>query len=153
MLIRWTSHALSELDAMTVYEVFKLRQNVFVLEQQCLYPDIDSLDEQAIHLLGFDSQEQLIAYLRILAPGTSYAEPAIGRVVVTEAVRGTGVGRLLIDEGVRLTREHFAESNVRISAQSHLEALYKDAGFKAVGAAYLEDGIPHQEMLLLASSI
>jgi len=148
MLIRWLSSTLSELDALTLYRMFQLRQNVFVLEQQCLYPDIDALDEHAIHLLGFDSHQALVAYLRILAPGKQYKEPAIGRVLVAETVRGKGVGRSLIDEGVRLSRQHFSDLNIRISAQSHLEALYKGAGFKSVGKAYLEDGIPHQEMLL-----
>lgn len=119
-----------------------------MLEQQCLYPDIDDHDKQAIHLLGVNQEQELVAYLRILAPGQHYAEPAIGRVVVAESVRGKGVGRKLIDEGIRLAQQHYANTNIRISAQSHLEALYKDAGFKSVGKAYLEDGIPHQEMLL-----
>lgn len=150
MTIRWTNSALSELSAMTVYSLFLLRQNVFVLEQQCLYPDIDAQDEHAIHLLGFDSQQQLVAYLRILAPGVQYTEPAIGRVVVATAVRGTGVGRKLIDEGIRLAQEHFVDASIRISAQSHLVKLYEESGFHSVGEAYLEDGIPHQEMLLPA---
>lgn len=148
MQISWRSSSLSELDAMTVLRMLRLRQDVFVLEQQCLYADIDDHDEQAIHLLGVDSKKELVAYLRILAPGQHYAEPAIGRVVVAECVRGKGVGRKLIDEGIRLTQQNYANTNIRISAQSHLEALYKDTGFKSVGEAYLEDGIPHQEMLL-----
>ena len=148
MLIRWTSSTLSELDAMTLYHVLLLRQTVFILEQSCLYPDIDSLDEQAIHLLGFNSEQQLVAYLRVLPPGLSYAEPAIGRVVVPESARGEGVGRELIREGVRLTRQLYASTDIRISAQTYLLALYEDVGFVSVGEAYVEDGIPHQEMLL-----
>jgi len=148
VLTRWESCTLSEMDSLTLFEVLRLRQTIFVLEQQCLYPDIDELDKQAIHLLGFDSTQQLIAYLRILAPGVHYPEPAIGRVLVAEAARGTGLGRALIGEGVQLAQQHFPDSNIRISAQSHLVALYEDAGFTSVGDAYLEDGIPHQEMLM-----
>lgn len=147
MNIKWTSSALSALDAITLHRVYQLRQNVFVLEQRCLYADIDALDEQAIHLLGIDPQQQLLAYLRILPPGAHYAEPAIGRVVVAPSARGLGLGSQLIDEGVRLTLQHYANTNIRLSAQSHLVGLYEYAGFVSVGAPYLEDGIPHQEML------
>jgi len=148
MVLDWTNGTLSELDALTLYRMFKLRQNVFILEQQCLYSDIDALDEQAIHLLGWDANQQLIAYLRILAPGAHYTEAAIGRVLVAESARGQQLGRRLIDEGVQLTRQKFPHSAIRISAQSHLVKLYNNAGFSSVGAAYVEDGIPHQEMLL-----
>lgn len=147
MKIKWTSSALSGLDAMTLHRVYQLRQNVFVLEQSCLYADIDALDEQAIHLLGIDPQQQLLAYLRILPPGNHYSEPAIGRVVVAPSARGKGLGRQLIDEGVRLTLQHYPNTHIRLSAQSHLVGLYEDAGFVSVGEPYLEDGIAHQEML------
>ena len=148
--IKWRSSSLEELDALTAYQVFQLRQTVFVLEQACLYPDIDELDKQAIHLLGTDAEQNLIAYLRILPPGSHYKEPAIGRVLVEQSNRGTGLGGLLIDEGVRVLRQHYGEVAVRISAQSYLLSLYKDAGFNVVGDEYLEDDIPHTEMLLSA---
>ena len=129
--------------------MFELRQSVFVLEQQCLYADIDEHDEHAIHLLGTDGASQkLIAYLRVLAPGVSYEEPSIGRVVVAESERGIGYGKLLIEQGIQVLRQHYGNTSIRISAQSRLISLYKDAGFKAVGDAYLEDNIPHQQMLL-----
>lgn len=148
MHIRWQHYALQELDAISLYQVFRLRQDVFVLEQNCLYPDIDAMDEQATHLLGFDTEQHLVAYLRILPPGAHYTEPAIGRVVVTPSQRGQGIGGLLISEGVRLTHLLHSKFNIRLSAQSHLIALYEDAGFVCVGEGYMEDGIPHQEMLL-----
>ncbi len=148
--INWRSSALEELDALTVFQVFRLRQAVFILEQACLYPDIDELDKQAIHLLGTDAEQNLIAYLRILPAGSQYQEPAIGRVLVEQRNRGTGLGGLLIDEGVRVLRQHYGEVAVRISAQSYLLSLYEDAGFKVVGDEYLEDDIPHTEMLLSA---
>jgi len=147
MVVQWTSSTLAALDATTLHRVYQLRQNVFVLEQNCLYADIDALDEQAIHVLGVDAEQQLVAYLRILPPGAQYAEPAIGRVVVAQSARGKGVGRELIEEGIRLTHQHFANANIRLSAQSHLVALYEAVGFESVGEPYLEDDIPHQEML------
>lgn len=148
MKIRWVSNELRELKANDLYQVFRLRQTVFILEQNCLYPDIDAQDEKAIHLLGWSDEDKLLAYLRILAPGAYYAEPAIGRVVVAQTARGSGIGRELLDEGIRLTHQQYPKTNIRISAQSHLTSLYKDAGFESVGEPYLEDDIPHQEMLL-----
>jgi len=145
--ITWQSGALTQLDALSLYRVFQLRQSVFVLEQQCLYADIDEHDEHAIHLLGTDSSKKLIAYLRILAPGVAYREPSMGRVVVAEIKRGKGFGRLLIDQGIRVLRQHYGNTDIRISAQSHLIALYENAGFKVIGEGYLEDDIPHQQML------
>lgn len=148
--ITWQSCALAQLDALSVYRVFQLRQSVFVLEQQCLYADIDEHDEHAIHLLGTDSSKKLIAYLRILAPGIAYNDPSMGRVVVAKTERGKGSGRLLIDQGIQVLRQHYGNMDVRISAQSHLIGLYEDAGFQVIGDSFLEDGIPHQQMLLKA---
>lgn len=139
---------LSELDTLSVHHIYRLRQTVFVLEQKCLYPDIDERDEHCIHLLGTNDQHELIAYARILAPGSAYSEPSIGRVLVSESMRGQGLGRLLIDEGIRLVHQQFNRQNIRISAQAYLLPLYQQAGFETVGEAYMEDGIPHQEMLL-----
>lgn len=148
--ISWQSYELGQLDALSLYRVFQLRQSVFILEQQCLYADIDELDEHAIHLLGTNSAKKLIAYLRILAPGVSYDEPSLGRVVVAETERGRGAGRLLLDEGIQLLRQRYGNTAIRISAQSHLNVLYEDAGFSTVGDSYLEDDIPHQQMFLEA---
>ncbi len=147
-MIEWRCCKLAELDVQSVYQLFKLRQQVFVIEQTCLYEDIDELDLQALHLLGQDQSSSLIAYLRILAPGLCYDEPAIGRVVVNPTCRGEGLGRLLIEQGTRLTREHFGQTAIRISAQQHLTQLYSEAGFEVAGEMYVEDGIAHVEMLL-----
>jgi len=148
MVIRWSNFLLPEFEAKTLFQVLRLRQDVFVLEQACLYPDIDALDEQSTHLLGFNAEDQLIAYLRIVPPELHYPEPAIGRVVIAQSSRGQGLGRVLISEGIRLTQRLYPGSDIRISAQSHLVALYEEGGFESIGEAYLEDGIPHQEMLL-----
>lgn len=154
--IDWRCVKLAQLDALSVFQLYKLRQDVFIIEQACLYNDIDDSDTQALHLLGTTktattNEDKLIAYLRILAPGVCYDEPAMGRVVVDASVRGQGLGQLLIEQGIRLTREHYGSQAIRISAQKHLTKLYEDAGFEPVGVGYLEDGIPHQEMLLPAS--
>lgn len=147
MIVEWASSSLAALDVVTLHRIYQLRQQVFVLEQRCLYADIDALDEQAIHVLGVDAEQQLLAYLRILPPGAQYSEPAIGRVVVAQSARGKGVGRELIDEGMRVLHQHYVNANIRLSAQSHLVALYEAAGFESVGEPYLEDDISHQEML------
>lgn len=154
--ITWRCSKLEQLDALSASQMYKLRQDVFIIEQACLYNDIDDLDTQALHLLGTaqpspDEPDKLIAYSRILAPGACYAEPSIGRVLVDSSVRGQGLGRLLVEQGVRLTQEQFGSCAIRISAQQHLIKLYEDAGFESVGPGYVEDGIPHQEMLLPAS--
>lgn len=146
--ISWQCCGFEQLDVKRVFQLFQLRQKVFVLEQNCLYPDIDDADLQAIHVLGSNSDQALLAYLRILAPGVSYDEPAIGRVVVDPVARGDGLGRLLIEQGIRFTHERFGSVPIRISAQTHLLDLYRDAGFESVGEGYMEDGIPHQQMLL-----
>lgn len=146
--INWRSSGLGDLDALTVHQVYRLRQTVFVLEQQCLYPDIDDHDEHCLHLLGFNDQQKLVAYLRVLAPGAVYPEPAIGRVLVDDSMRGQGAGRLLIEQGIKLVHQQYNKVNIRISAQTYLLSLYQSAGFETVGEPYMEDGIPHQEMLL-----
>jgi len=148
--ITWRNCSMAQLDVMCLFHMFQLRQAVFILEQRCLYPDIDAHDEHAIHVLGTDCEQNLIAYLRILAPGIAYEEPTIGRVVVADSARGVGNGRLLVEEGIRVLQHHFGNTAIRISAQSYLIPLYQDAGFKTVGDGYLEDNIPHQQMLLPA---
>jgi ElaA protein len=109
--------------------------------------DADGLDRSAWHLLGHDSEGRLQAYLRVVDPGLKYAEPSIGRVVTDPSVRGSGVGRQLAAEGVAGCDRLWPGQSVRISAQAHLQRYYQRVGFEAVGEGYLEDGIPHIEML------
>ena len=133
-----------------LYEMLRQRQEVFVIEQQCFYSDMDGYDEAAHHLLGWQTVEgkrSLSAYLRCIAPGIKYAEMSLGRVLTTQAARGSGAGRQLIAEGIRNAEALHPGHRIRIGAQAHLEKFYGSFGFKAVGEPYDEDGIPHLEML------
>ena len=128
-----------------LYAVLQLRSAVFVVEQTCVYQDMDGLDPQCLHLLIAD-QTGVLAYCRLLPPGLKYPEWSIGRVITAPSARGRGLGHDLIRDGlVEIVRR--GGSAVRISAQAHLEGFYEGHGFKSVGAPYLEDDIPHVEML------
>ena len=132
-----------------LYELMALRQAVFVVEQDCPYLDADGKDQAAYHLLGYNDQGVLVAYTRLLAPGSSYADhAAIGRVVTRASERRTGLGRLLMLESISMVRKLFNSPDIKISAQSYLIKFYESLGFKTIGASYLEDGIPHIAMIL-----
>ena len=146
MTIDWQISRFDELTPRALYALLQARQDVFVLEQQCLFQDLDDADEKALHLLG-SVEGKLVAYLRIFAPGVKHAEVCIGRVLTTRDVRRTGAGRLLMAEGLRHVEERFPGQRVRIGAQQYLEAFYASFGFATVSAPYDEDGIPHVEML------
>ena len=151
-MITWQWAAFDELDAATLYAVLAARQDVFVLEQQCLYADIDGKDQRAFHLIGREQElqqnsQELVAYLRCFAPGDHYPEAALGRVLTVQSARGRGYGKQLMAEGIRRVAQHFPGSAIRISAQEHLEHFYGEFGFLRDSASYLEDGIPHIAML------
>lgn len=146
----WQWRHFDELSNVELYTVLAQRQQVFVLEQQCLYGDIDELDRDAHHLLGWrmlSGRRQLAAYLRVLAPGVKFAEMALGRVLTTQAARGTGVGRELIAQGILHAEQRHPGQRIRIDAQAHLEAFYGSFGFVKASEPYDEDGILHIEML------
>ncbi len=130
-----------------LYDVMALRQEVFVVEQTGIYLDADGHDQHSIHLLGRDPQGNLIAYLRLLPPGEKYVEPSIGRVIVSASARGGGVGVELMQRGIARAVEEYPGMGIRISAQERLLKFYSDLGFVVVGESYLEDGIPHLEMV------
>lgn len=147
--VTWQWVAFGALSGSDVYALLSLRQDVFMLEQQCLFADIDGIDAHAMHLLGWrdtGARRQLVAYLRVLAAGVSFAECAIGRVVTSPSVRGTGMGRLLMAEGMRCIRALYPQQPVRIGAQQRLVRFYASFGFEEASAPYLEDGIVHVEM-------
>lgn len=148
MTLRWQWAHFSELTTEELYQILQLREAVFVLEQRCFYQDIDGKDGDAWHLMAVDDGGELVAYLRVVAPGVKYAEPSIGRVITKERYRGRGIGKLLIQKGIEQTRDQFQRADIRISAQLHLSGLYRRVGFECVGEQYLEDGIPHIEMIL-----
>ena len=145
-MIDWQWCALSELSAQHVYAVLEARQAVFVVEQTCAYQDIDGMDHDAEHLIGW-SGPQLAAYLRLLGPGTRFSEPSLGRILTTAPFRSTGLGRELVQKGLERAYLRYPAQTIRISAQSYLEKFYGSLGFEIASEGYLEDGIPHVEMI------
>ena len=145
--LQWRWCRLGELTAIELQRIHGARQQVFVLEQHCAYLDADDYDEASFHLAAWTPQQRLpLAYARVVDPGVKYPEPSIGRVLPTAAARGTGLGRELVRRAVAHTVAAYPGQGIRISAQAHLEAFYREAGFVAVGEGYLEDDIPHIEM-------
>ncbi len=141
----WAFEALgvAELDA-----IYRARQRVFVIEQGCAYLDADGADPQCWHLAAWaEGQAEPLAYARLVAPGVKYAEASIGRVITALSARGTGLGRELVRRAVAEAEALFPGAGLRISAQAHLARFYGGFGFVPVGEEYLEDGIPHLEML------
>ncbi len=125
-----------------------LRQEVFVVEQNCPYLDADGKDQHSWHLLGYDENMKLAAYARIVFPGVSYHEVAIGRVVSSQTHRRTGAGKELMRESLKAIEKIYGKVPVRISAQTYLVKFYSEFGFVSTGKEYLEDDIPHTEMML-----
>jgi ElaA protein len=153
-MIEWQWSGFADLTVAQLYEMLALRQQVFVLEQTCLYPDIDGLDPGAHHLLGWrtvDGRRELAASLRCLAPGAKYEEMSLGRVVTSPAARGTGLGRELVAQGIACAGRLHPGHAIRIGAQAHLERFYAGFGFVTVSEPYDEDGIMHVDMVRAAS--
>lgn len=149
MKVNYQCVAFDQLTTKQLYELLKLRVDVFVVEQDCPYPDLDDKDQAAYHLLAYDEQNRLAAYTRLLAPGVSYVGySAIGRVVTASFARGQGLGRPLMLASIEWTKKHYGQAPIKISAQAHLQAYYQSVGFRSVGDEYLEDGIPHIAMVL-----
>jgi len=146
MTYRWEIKTWEELSTTELYQLLALRAEVFVVEQNCPYQDIDGKDLHSLHVLAWDDDHQLIAYSRLVKPGISYAEWSIGRVVTSMKVRRKGVGKLLMQRALSLLDET-ARGAIRISAQCYLETFYQGFGFVSLGEPYLEDDIPHIEML------
>lgn len=149
-MIEWQWRSFHELTNVELYEVLAQRQQVFVLEQQCFYNDIDGLDIGAHHLLGWrsvDGRRELAAYLRVLAPGAKYDEMSIGRVLTTQAARGTGAGRELLARGIDCAERLHPGHRIKIGAQQYLEKFYQSFGFQTISEPYDEDGIMHIDML------
>ncbi|MBB5192373.1 ElaA protein [Silvimonas terrae] len=144
--IQWSWFEFAQFDAPTLYDYLKLRQDVFVIEQTCIYPDLDALDQPSWHLVG-KRDGKVVAALRIVPPGMKYAEPSIGRVVVAAEARGGGMGKLLVAEGLRQSALLWPGQGNRIGAQAHLQKMYATLGFETVGPEYDEDGIAHVDML------
>ena len=146
--LKWTCKKMNELSAAELYSLLKLRSEIFVVEQNCVYLDPDGKDENALHLCGRLPDGTPVAYARLLAPGVSYDEASIGRVAIQIAYRKYGFGKKLMLEAIEKTCQGFHTNHIRISAQQYLLRFYSELGFSIMGDAYMEDGIPHVEMLL-----
>ena len=144
--MNWSWQRFGDLGVDNLYDALALRCRVFILEQGP-YLDPDGIDRDAWHLLGRNGGGVLQAYLRVVDPGLKYAEPSIGRVIIAPLARGTGLGRALFAEGVKRCEAAWPGQGIRISAQAHLERLYGSCGFTRVGEPYLEDNIPHLQMV------
>jgi len=145
--LSWQYNNFYELTPQELYTILKLRSEVFVVEQDCVYLDMDDKDQHAFHLGGWDGN-QLVAYARILPPGLAFEEASIGRVVTNPRYRKTGAGRVLMAHAIEKTLLQFGVSDIKIGAQLYLLSFYSSLGFKISGPEYLEDGIPHIEMTL-----
>ncbi len=135
-----------ELTTQELYKLLQLRSEVFVVEQDCVYQDIDGKDQKALHVLGFEN-ETLVAYTRIFKSGDYFENASIGRVVVAETKRDKQYGKLIMEASIEAIKDNFSTNKITISAQVYLKKFYSDLGFKAHGEEYLEDNIPHIKMI------
>jgi ElaA protein len=140
--------AFGDLNIYQLYQLLRLRQEVFVVEQDCVYLDADGFDTKGWHVLGYDDDNLLIAYARILPKGTSYDDfISLGRVVTAQHARRNGYARTLMLKTLEYVEDLFGNQPIKISAQTYLIPFYESLGFQKTGAEYLEDGIPHIAMV------
>ena len=145
MKIEWVKKKWSEISLEELYSVLRLRSEVFVVEQDCVYQDIDNKDQIAIHLLGYINKE-LIAYSRLFNEGDYFKETSFGRAIIKKEKRGQGYGDELVKESLKTIKSYYGNKKEKISAQAHLKTFYSKHAFIAKGKEYLEDGIPHVSM-------
>ncbi|APT47830.1 MULTISPECIES: GNAT family N-acetyltransferase [Bacillus] len=143
--IKWTCHTFEQLSKEDLYLILMERVNVFVVEQTCPYPEIDHRDQEALHLIAKENGT-IVAYCRIFQNGIMYKEASIGRILVTQAGRKKGYGKMLLIKALEKLSE-LGETSVKIQAQAYLKSFYESFGFKAVSDVYDEDGIPHLDMV------
>jgi ElaA protein len=141
----WTIKPFADLTTFELYDLLRLRSDVFVVEQHCVYPDVDGKDKYAWHVIGY-ADGHLVAYARLFKAGDYFDNASIGRVVTKFSARNTGLGHQLMKEAVKALFELIGTQTIEISAQQHLEAFYNAHGFVSKGESYLEDDIPHIRM-------
>lgn len=149
-MIIWQCLPFDDLSSKEIYAILKARQAVFVVEQNCPFLDADDVDQHCLHLMGWQIQSAinlLAAYARLVPPGVKYAEPSIGRVITLPAFRGQGLGKALMQRAVQAMDELYPGLAIRIGAQQYLERFYSGFGFETASPTYIEDGIPHVEMV------
>ena len=146
MSINWKCKTFEELDVHELYAILRLRSEVFVVEQNCVFLDMDDKDQVSWHVCGWQSG-QLIGYTRLVPAGLSYPEASIGRVVTAASARGGGLGRELMKQSIDLLYKVWGKQSIRLGAQLHLKKFYESFGFEQSSEIYIEDGIPHIEMI------
>jgi len=144
-MVNWIIKRFDELTLDELYNILQLRNEVFIVEQNCVYKDLDGKDHSAWHLMAAEN-DKLVAYTRILPPGVSYSDPAIGRVVTSSSKRRSGLGRELMKRSIEASEKFFGKTSITLSAQVYLQSFYESFGFIVIGEEYLDDGIPHIEM-------
>jgi ElaA protein len=147
MNLTWICKKFDELTVYELYKILRLRNEIFVVEQNCVFQDADNKDQRAYHFMGTDSRE-LIAYTRLIPPGISYDEASIGRVVIAGEARGTGLGRELMQASINELYIKWGKQPIKIGAQLYLKKFYESLGFQQSSPVYIEDGIDHIEMIL-----
>ena len=136
----------NELSLNELYQILQLRSEVFVVEQDCVYQDIDGKDDKALHIIG-EVNGEIVAYTRSFDKGFYFEEAAIGRVVVKDNQRKYGYGHQIMKASIEAIKDHFGTENIKLSAQQYLIKFYESHGFTSIGEGYLEDGIPHIAMV------
>jgi ElaA protein len=136
----------SEFTLIELYEILQIRSKIFVVEQDCVYQDVDGKDQKSLHVYG-KKNDKIVAYTRIFKPGDYFENASIGRVLVAQEERKFGFGHDLMKASIKTVKTHFKSDKITISAQKYLKNFYESHNFVQVGEAYLEDGIPHIEML------
>lgn len=142
MQTTWILKKFEQLTSHQLYAVLQLRNEVFVVEQNCVFQDADDKDQDCYHLMGF-GDNKLAAYTRLVPPGVIYPEISIGRVVTSPSVRGGGAGKVLVQKSIDSCYELFGTLPIKIGAQLYLQKFYESFGFRQISDIYLEDGIPH----------
>jgi ElaA protein len=138
--------AFGELSVNELYELLQLRSEVFVVEQDCVYQDLDGKDTKALHIIG-KKDEKIVAYTRCFKPGVYFEEASIGRVDVNQKYRKYKLGHAIMKASIEAIKDHYHTKKIKLSAQTYLVKFYESHGFHAVGIGYLEDGIPHIAMV------
>ena len=145
-MIAWQLKKFDSLTPRELYAILRLRTEVFVVEQTCIFQDMDNKDQSSYHLMGWE-KDDLVAYTRLVPPGISYNEPSIGRVVTSPAARGSGIGKLLMEKSIEEINRLYGKTPIKLGAQLYLKKFYESLGFRQSSDVYDEDGIDHIEMI------
>lgn len=147
--MQWKIKPFEELSTSELYDILMQRCDIFVVEQSCPYPEVDGADRQAWQLFGCDEEGRIAASMRILKPGVTYDSLAMGRVAVASECRGHGYAREMMERAIYFALNVLGEDTIKIGAQDYLTGFYESLGFRRISEVYLEDGIPHVDMVYI----